>query len=484
MLFLSKDEGDTTMFIQLTLFVIAATCRGSEIDPVRKELGKGVNLRKINLLGDFQEEESSVFEPFPERCFIKKKSHKTGSNFDYYASTKAFYSRMGIGAGLDASLQSRFTLGTTLSSVVQQAESKESQVSGMSLIIGAQTEKILVSKDCFHNQEISTLSKNLLKDFERLPMTIGKPWLANSWKAYSVFLNTYGSHVVTSVKRGASIRQTTFAESSKSYSQRDFQVKSCVSLAGPTSVGKVGVKACANVSKEEVAKTSSMNTVDNIVLRGGTLETRNALRGDRTEKLIEKFLNEAGKSDSAIEHTFRSLWGILQSRYGIGSDNYVRAVNLQYYYLGYLNYGCRHSESGGVHMQKFNYTKNSQKQSPEFDCTLAAEGCHHDNDCHYKPVWCSCRGSSCVHYKKEKQDSGATKITAYANTDQDWGWQGCDWYRAGSWCKCYNHKSPKVVWRMPNRDFPQKDHGHTNFDTLDESGSGKAEEEEYHDEPN
>ena len=256
MLFLSKDEGDTTMFIQLTLFgMIAVTCRGNEIDPVRKELGKGVNLRKINLLGDFQEEASSVFEPLPEKCFTKKKLHYTGSNYDYYASTKAFYSKMAVGAGLDASLQSSFTLGATLSSVVQQAESKESQVSGMSLNIRALTEKLLVSKDCFHNEEISTLSNNFLKDFKRLPMTISKPWLANSWKDYSVFLNKYGSHVVTSVKRGASMKQTTFAESSKSYSQRDFQVKSCVSLAGPTSVGKVGVKACANVSKEEVTKS-------------------------------------------------------------------------------------------------------------------------------------------------------------------------------------------------------------------------------------
>ena len=473
------------MFIQLTLFgVIAATCRGSEIDPVRNQLGKGVNLRKINLLGDFQEEESSVFEPFPEKCFKKKKIHKTGNNYEYYASTKDFYSKMAGGAGLDPSLQSSFTLGATLSSVWKKTESKESQISGMSLIIRALTEKFLVTKDCFHNEELSTLSKNLVEDFERLPMTISKPWLANSWKAYSVFLETYGSHVVTSVKRGASIRQTTFAESSKSYSQRDFQVKSCVSLAGPTSVGKVGVNVCANVSKEEEDKANSIDTDNKIVLRGGTLETRNALMGDRTEKLIEKFLNEAGKSDSAIEHTFRSLWNILQSRFGIHSDNYVRAVNLQYYYLGYLNYGCRHRESGGVHMQKFNYTKNPDQETPEFECTLAAEGCHSDSDCHYKPVWCSCRGSSCVYYKKVYQDTGTIKTTAYANTDHDWGWQGCHWYAPLSFCKCYNYKKPKVVWRMPSRDFPQKDHGHTNLDALDESGSGKVEEEEYDDEPN
>ena len=42
---------NTTMVSKLTLFlVLAAMCRGSEIDPVSKELGKGVDLRKINLI--------------------------------------------------------------------------------------------------------------------------------------------------------------------------------------------------------------------------------------------------------------------------------------------------------------------------------------------------------------------------------------------------------------------------------------------------
>ena len=98
-----------TLVSKLTLFlVLAAMCRGGETDPVSKELGKGVDLRKINLLGDFQEAESSVFEPLPEKCFKKEKLHYTGSNFDYYASTKAFYSKMALGAGL------RFLVGIGL----------------------------------------------------------------------------------------------------------------------------------------------------------------------------------------------------------------------------------------------------------------------------------------------------------------------------------------------------------------------------------
>ena len=54
------------------------------------------------------------------------------------------------------------------------------------------------------------------------------------------------------------------------------------------------------------------------------------------------------------------------------------------YYLEYLNYGCYFEESGGVEIQKFDYARGSSKHSPTFECSLAAEGCHSDDDCHYK----------------------------------------------------------------------------------------------------
>ena len=234
-------------------------------------------------------------------------------------------------------------------------------------------------------------------------------------------------------------------------------------LAGPSNVGKVGVEACANVSKSEMSNATKMNTVDKLVIRGGTKETRNALYKKRTEELIEKLLNEAGESDASVAHSFRSIRDILQSRFETGSDNYIRAINLHYYYLGYLNYGCRFKESGDVHIQKFDYTRGSTKDSPEFECSLAAEGCHSDDDCHYKVgIWCSCRGKTCVHYKSVKQDTGISKVTAYANTDEDWGWHGCDWKVAGFYCDCYNEnrETRREVWRMPSRDAPRKGASH------------------------
>ena len=423
-----------------------------------QELGKVINLGKTNLLEDFKEKETSIFEAFPSECFRKEKLNSTRSLFEYYESTKAFYSKLATQAGLDVSLQSAYSLSASLSSVTQSTSSSKSKVSGISLIVEALTEKIHLNKDCL-NDESSKLKQSFVDKLERLPLKIDEPWERNSWRSYKDFLNTHGSHVITSVMRGARIKQTSFSRSSESYSERDFQVKSCVSFAGPTSAGKVGVSACANISKSESSKASDMSTTDKLLIRGGSRETRSKLLHDRSKELIQQLMNEAADTHSSVQHTFRAIWKVLRSRFPSGSPNYVRGLNLQYYYLGFLNYGCPYVKGGKgnnkVQIQKFDYTQRSNDQYPEFECSLAKEGCHSDDDCHYKPIWCSCRGPTCVHYKTEEQDTGASKESAYANTRQDWGWQGCDWKLAGSWCACYNEHRDwrKVVWSLPSKDY-------------------------------
>ena len=73
---------------------------------------------------------------------------------------------------------------------------------------------------------------------------------------------------------------------------------------------------------------------------------------------------------------------------------------------------------------------------------------------YYRPIWCSCRGPTCVRYKRVKEGAGDSKLTAYPNTFEDWGWHGCDWKSAGSYCDCYNDNRDqrKTVWALQNRD--------------------------------
>lgn len=459
------------MIVLLVLFICPTAIRGKtkietycdQAPSGKDELGKAVDLRSINLLVDFQEAEAKIFDSIPADCLKTKKLTDSGSNYNYYASSKDFYKSLAVSAGLDASLQASYTLGTTFNYVTSGKQSTSSKVSGISLNVQTLTGKILVEKNCLDDDTITTLTKRVLRDLEELPVRVEKPWLRNSWKKYGEFLNTFGSHVITAVGLGALVKETTFAESSEAYSQRDFQVKSCVSLAGSTPVGQMGVKACSNVSASEISKTTNMNIVNKTIVLGGTAKTRHAVLKMRTQELMTKFLDEANECPGSVQHKFRAIWEILEARFRSG-DNYIRAVNLQYYYLGFLNYGCALEESGGIQLQMFNYTREYTKGNPpEFACTLASEGCHSDNDCHYRPIWCACRGRSCVVHKDGH---------AFANTDADWGWHGCDWKVAGSYCGCYNgnRNTRKTVWRIPSRDAPQKNASHGAHEDDDNSG--------------
>ena len=418
------------------------------------EIGKVINLAKTNLLEDFKESEASVFESFPLPCYRKETLNFSRSYFEYYESTKAFFSKLATQAGLDTSLQSSYSLSVSLSSVTQSTSSSASKVSGISLIVESLTEKIHLDKDCLYDENYK-FKKSFMDKLETLPLKIDEPWERNSWRPYYDFLELYGSHVITSVTRGARINQMSFARSSRSYSQREFQVKSCVSLGGPTSAGTVDVSACANVSSSEASRTSDMSTTDKLFIRGGSRETRSKLLQGRSKELIEKLMNEAGDIHSSVQHTFKELWTVLQSRFPSGSPNYARGLNLKSFYLGFLNYGCPFIENGGVKIQKFDYTKRSSEMYPEFECTLAAEGCHSSNDCRYVPIYCSCRGPTCVHYEYKEQETGVPKVTAFPNTERDWGWHGCDWKVHGSYCDCYNdsRNSRRVVWSLPSRDY-------------------------------
>lgn len=99
-------------YTSFMLFIFLTVTSGKTVKyMVTAELGKPINIRKTDLLGYFQESEASVFEPLPETCFIKKKIGYTGSIFDYYANIQAFYTKVAVGAGLDASLESSFSVG-------------------------------------------------------------------------------------------------------------------------------------------------------------------------------------------------------------------------------------------------------------------------------------------------------------------------------------------------------------------------------------
>lgn len=443
-------------------------------------IGRGFWLHTYNVMGTLEDSGTKVLKPeMVSKCSKYSRDYSSVRTFTFFKDTKSFYTTLTTTAGLDSSLQSDFSLSFTIDSVSKGISSTKRTVTGNSLLIMAAAGQTLLIKDCISNP--SYIDKTLLTDFAALPQSINSPWEKNSWQLYDVFLKKHGSHVVTAVTSGSSINQMAFADTSDSYSERDFQVKSCLSLAGPTDIGELNVSMCAGIDKSEITKVSTMTMSDSLVVRGGTQRTRNALIKQRTAGLIETFLNEANMSHAPIHYTYTSIWDILQGLFaGVDRLNFVRAVNLEYYYLGYLNYGCDYQVFGeqDLHpLQKFDFTPGANPSSPEYECTLAPTGCHNDNDCHYKPIWCSCKGQSCVHYKEETLDTGVIKTTAFANTNNDWGWHGCDWkpWLAGSKCICkHESKQRTTVWKRDNKNAMYRAH----FKSLHRLADNKEEVKE------
>ena len=303
--------------------------------------------------------------------------------------------------------------------------------------------------ECINNQD---LTDNLIQDFEQLPSQVERPWLTSFWSNYEHFLRKYNSHLVTQVTYGSSIYQHCFSDSSNQYTKQEYTIKACVDFAGPTPAGKLGVKACSDVTQQDIDSVSTLKTSAKTVLRGGSLETRSSLYKSRTSELITKFLAEANVSKIPITYKLMSLWNILKLKYS-GTNHMAKAINLGEYYKGYLNFDCHHIING-VELQKFEQGPDATQDYPQYHCMIAPQGCQDDDDCHYRAAWwCECRGDSCVRHETVTTNTDTTRLNPYINSGLGSAWLGCGLVGAGLRCRC-KHRDYKWVetWSSANND--------------------------------
>ena len=408
-------------------------------------LGEAFYVPKADLVGSMPSG-VKVFKDIDEKCIETRTIDKTTRNEHFYKDTSSFYKSISSTTKLDASYQSNFALGVTLDATTKDISSNEREVSGSSLKLHSKKHKKIIQGNCLLEAHFIDDFKN---DLEALEKDVEEPWQRESWRKYDGFMQKYGSHVISGIIYGSSIEQYIFAKSSNEYSQRDFTVQACAELAGPAGAGKVSVKACAGVDSSEIKKASSMDTSKSIVVTGGKAETRNKMeREDRSPDLIEQFLNEGSTDPGPIQILLTPVWRILQDYYSSKEEEHMeKAMNLEYYFNGFLNYDCKYIKKGKLELQRFEKSPQSKPGRPKFVCSIAPEGCHSDKDCHYKiGVWCSCNGDSCVKYNVPKSNTGKERKDPIIN-HESWGWHGCGWKLWGSRCGCTDEKTEReIVW--------------------------------------
>ena len=404
------------------------------------------DLSAKNLLGGHK-----IFNSMPVNCLSKSIENSVLSHFTFFSNTADFYTSLSSTSSLSAGLRNSFTLGVTLDSTTSSVSGTSRKIKGTTLQISSINSAVSLIATCTHTT--LELAPNFAQEFEMLSATIKKPWLEAEWSQYKDFLKKYGSHIVEVVELGTSIYQHCFSKETESYSQRQFKVKACANLAGPTNVGKVNVTACAGISKKETGFDSNIDTSSRLVVRGGSEETRALLYSSRTNENIEKLIKEAESFSQPVQYRFESVWELLMIRYS-GTEHYAKARNLEAYYKGYATMSCRYRYRSNVVLQVFNHTKESTPAHPMYECKIPPKGCTVDNDCQYRAAfWCQCKGDSCIRYGK-KAHSGDTHIVANPFTGDGWGWQGCDLY--GLACYCVNNKIWTVIWKQGDNSKSQK----------------------------
>ena len=380
-------------------------------------------------------------------CYINSTQSELNTKMSYYSNTESIFKSLATDTGLSGDMTTSFSLGASLDTVTQNIDGSRRKVSGMTLKVYAYEKKISFNRQCMVTEGI--LDRSVTSAFENLPEVINSPHLASSWAQYQTFLTAFGSHFVSDVRYGSSIFQNVFSQSSFEYSYRKLAVKACVSLAGigsGTAIENLGVSVCTNITNEEAQQSSETASSSTLVVKGGTRETRAELYRNRTGELISKFLNESNETQMAVMYSLIPVWTALEYNY-LGTPHYAKTKNLEAFYKGYLNFDCRYKIDGKIPLQRFELVQNTASTVPSYQCVIPDQGCHTDDDCHYKfGPWCSCHGNTTVKYTTRDLLNGKTKQSASVFRDGGWAWQGCYLDKWSFWTKCICDKK-QFTWQ-------------------------------------
>lgn len=387
-----------------------------------------------------------IFKPFATECYKDVQEMKVTQEFEtMYSSTPEFYNSVAREVGISPLLKGKFTMGVTLNKMTNFLSSGSVQIKGMSIEISTYVKSTFLDENCFKSSK-TEFTDDFMKLFDSLPVIIDQPWLSVSWQQYDTFLKTFGSHFVVRVLFGSSVRQWTFAKSSRQYDKRKILVKACINFNAIV----LKLKTCGGITRDEYKEYKDLYTSNYLDIKGGTDETRNKFRTNKTRQLLEQILNEGREFSFPVGYKYKPIWDILLMKFYNNTKRHAITMNLIQYYYGFKDFGCTLQTSGNTKLRYFEYRKRELKM-PIFQCMLINKGCHSGSDCHIGGAGTVtyCYGSSCYDYRYPLLGEKAINVVIrkYQEGSYDEGINNSCHYKAPFRARCSNNYfPPQSIW--------------------------------------
>ena len=392
----------------------------------------------------------SIFSSLPDSCIYEEEDNSIVKEQTTFDNSESFYRNVAAEAGLSVKLTGKYTMGATLRAKMTDASIAEEEVSGASINIYNYVSTAILDKGCISGPSTS-LSEDLVTDFKSLSTEVDNPHKQESWTKYHDFLKTYGTHVVTHTYFGASLQVWTFANKTEQYTQEQINNRSCVDFAGDIAYVGDEIKACVGITEDQVEQVKNLNMQFKLEVHGGSDETQKQLENNRSAEMIRHFLNEGRELKKQIKNLYTPIWDIIRWKVISDPGLTAAALNLQQYYIGYLDFGCELIETPELELRRFEKSPYDSKDVPNYQCVLEKEGCHEDSDCKSTGGFESnCDGPTCVEhlpalfgFKAER----AGILTERNGTSYEEISQSCDYNVTSKDGKCnYDYFQNIIIW--------------------------------------
>jgi hypothetical protein len=246
-------------------------------------------------------------------------------------------------SGSVSSVALSFTASVATST--SSSSSLQSRFHSSMMDIKMPSHSIDVNSKCYNTK--LNWREEFLRGIDSLPLIAQKDvHIVANWVKYKDFLKTHGSHIMTHQTLGSRFQKFESSTSSATSSSHELEVKICAELEGTTKSVGWSVKGCAKYSESESKKAESKVSKGETYIRGGTVESKNALIKEVSKKTLDGFIDSAHLGHEAIGYKFKPIWLLLKNLYkdckkgSKDCERYQKAVTLQATYEGESMFCC------------------------------------------------------------------------------------------------------------------------------------------------